>query len=159
MLGPAWRAVKANSAPIVLVCCLAVVTGCFWRRYPERLRIHGEVLVSTARKARDLVATGRFTAESVPELTYPLARAEAFAAESHRRSGATPPASLVAFEELLARYRAFVELVDETRRRERGAAAAERLGEPLAAVERAAREVTAALARERAPLRRPAAAG
>ena len=111
------------------------------------MRTHTELLVAVARKGRDLVATGRFTAESLPELTYPLERANAFGADATRRAS-PPPASLVAFETLLARYRTFVELLDDTRRTKRGAAGAAELAQPLADVEAAAVEVTAALDRE-----------
>jgi len=74
MVGPGRARVKA-------LACLAgaVVAGCFWRSYAPRARTHTEVMVAIARKAVDLVAAGRFTAESMPELTYPLERAEAFA--------------------------------------------------------------------------------
>jgi hypothetical protein len=61
-----------------------------------------------------------------------------------------PPASLVAFDGLLARYRTFVELLDDVRRTKRGPTGAEELAQPLADVEGAAREVTAALEREAA---------
>jgi hypothetical protein len=139
--------VKTNRAIGAVVACVVVASGCFWQGYPNRLRTHAEVLVSFARKARDLVATGRFTAESLPELTYPLERATAFAAEARRRVSA-PPASLIAFETLVARYRSFVELVDEVRRSHRGADGAEALAGPLASVEAAAADVGAALDRE-----------
>ena len=142
------RVVKAKYAFVALVC-LAVASGCFWRTYPDQLRTHTDLLVAFARKARDLVATGRFTAESLPELTYPLERATAYAAEG-RRHASPPPASLIAFETLVARYRAFVDLVDETRRSRRGADAAAVLAEPLAALEAAARDVGVALDAERA---------
>ena len=147
MLGSMTRVVKKNRALAALLC-VAVVSGCYWRSYPDRVRTHTELLVAFARKARDLVATGRFTAESLPELTYPLERAAAYAAEGRRRA-ATAPASLVAFEALVARYRAFVDLVDETRRSRRGPEAAKALDEPLAALEADARAVTAMLDLER----------
>ena len=54
----------------------------------------------------------------------------------------------MAFETLLARYRTFVELLDDTRRTKRGAAGAAELALLLADVEAAAAEVTAALDRE-----------
>jgi len=53
-------------------------------------------MVGIARKAADLVAAGRFTAESLPELTYPLERAEAFARQARERAGGDAPASLSA---------------------------------------------------------------
>jgi len=112
------------------------------------MRTHTELLVAFARKGRDLVATGRFTAENLPELTYPLERATAFAAEARGRL-VPPPASLQAFETLLARYRAFVELVEDVRRAPDAREAAERLDASVAAVETAAGEVHVALDRER----------
>src|SRR4029453_10119075 len=104
MLGRRTPRVKA----IACIVCVAII-GCFWRSYAPRMRTHAEVMVSIARKAVDLVASGRFTAESMPELTYPLERADAFAREARRRAGTNAPPSLAAFEELIVRYRAFVE--------------------------------------------------
>ena len=141
------------------VACAAIVLavmGCFWRSYASRVRTHAAVMVSIARKAVDLVATGRFTAESMPELTYPLERADAFAQQARRRSGADVPPSLAAFEELIARYRAFVDVLDRTRRDQRGAAAAATLAEPLRAVEEAAGAVEEALRRDGSAGRRGA---
>jgi len=150
MVGSTVGGVKEKRALIVLLACAVVTGGCFWRSYPDRMRTHTELLVSFARKGRDLVATGRFTAESLPELTYPLERATAFAADARgRTSSSAPPASLDAFDGLLARYRTFVELLDDARRTKRGPAGAEELAKPLADVEAAAAAVTAALARER----------
>ena len=109
--------------------------------------MHSDLLVAFAGKARDLVASGRFTAENLPELTYPLERATAFDADVRRRAP-EPPASLLAFERLLDRYRAYVDLVDRTRRD----SAADRLGPVTAAldgVEQAARDVATALADDR----------
>lgn len=147
MLGSGPGAVKAKLAPVAVLVGLAVVAGCFWRGYPDRIRTHADVLVAIARKAGDLVAARRFTAESLPELTYPLERATAFAAAARRRSSAPPP-SLEAFERLLGRYRTFVDLVDQTRRA--GADAQAVLAAPLRDVEEAAAGVTAALAAEHA---------
>ena len=148
MVGSRVGGVKEKRALIVLFVCAVVAGGCFWRSYPDRMRTHTELLVAFARKGRDLVATGRFTAESLPELTYPLERATAFAGDARGRTSA-PPASLDAFDALLARYRTFVELLDDARRTKRGAAGADELAKPLADVESAAEAVTAALARER----------
>src|SRR5262245_66249794 len=117
---------------MICLACVALA-GCFWRSYAARMRTHAEVMPSIARKAVDLVATGRFTAESMPELTYPLERAQAFAREARRRAGASVPESLIAFEGLIARYNAFVDALDRTRRERRGAAAADALADPLAA--------------------------
>jgi hypothetical protein len=108
------------------------------------MRTHTELLVAFARKGRDLVVTGRFTAESLPELTYPLARAQAFAAEARRRSD-PPPASLLAFETLVARYADLVRLVDDVRRDRDARENRERLDVAVGAVEAAARAVHAAL--------------
>jgi len=146
MLGPSHGGVKANRVLAVLVGCTLVAGGCFWRQYPARLATHTEVLLGIARKAHDLVVTGRFTAENLPELTYPLERATAYAHDVHAHGGAARP-SLVAFETLIARYRTYVEAVDHARM-ETGAPATS-LDVPLAALTTAADEVTAALAKER----------
>jgi hypothetical protein len=147
MVGSTVGGVKAKRLLIALLVCAVSAAGCWWRSYPARMRTHTELLVAFARKGRDLVATGRFTAESLPELTYPLERANAFGAEAKRRAS-PPPASLAAYETLLARYSSFVELLDDARRAKRGAAGAADLARPLADVEAAAAEVTAALDRE-----------
>ena len=144
MLGSAVGGVKAKRAVGVAFLCLAVAAGCWWRSYPERMRTHTELLVAFARKGRDLVATGRFTAENLPELTYPLERATAFAADARGRV-TPPPASLRAFETLLERYRAFVELVDDVRRTPDAPDVAVRLDAAGAAVEAAAGAVGQAL--------------
>ncbi len=123
------------------------MSGCFWRSYPARLRVHAEVMVAIARKGVDLVGAERFTAESMPELTYPLERAVAFAT-SVRDRGGEARASLLAFEALIDRYRAFVDALDRSRRERRGAAAAAALAEPLRAVEEAAAAVDEALRHE-----------
>jgi hypothetical protein len=142
--------VGRGDARVKAIACLlgAALAGCFWRSYAPRLRTHAEVMVAIARKAVDLVASGRFTAESLPELTYPLERAEAFGREARRRAGAGAPASLAAFEALIARYRVFVDALDRTRRERRGAEAAVALAAPLRAVEDAAAAVDEALRRE-----------
>lgn len=147
MLSPTSGTVKAIRTAVVLLMCVAVASGCFWRSYPKRMRTHVEVLVGIARKASDLVAARRFTAENLPELTYPLERATAFAAEVRARTS-TPPESLDAFETLLARYRALVTAADEGRIRLPSVGGAA-LAAPLADVEEAARAVEAALDRER----------
>src|SRR6185436_13065517 len=99
MLSSMTRVVKAKYAFVARVC-VAVASGCYWRTYPDQLRTHTDLLVAFARKARDLVATGRFTAENLPELTYPLERAAAYAADARRRTTAPPP-SLDAFDRLI----------------------------------------------------------
>src|SRR5262245_3493237 len=151
MVGPGGARVKA-------ITCLAcvVLAGCFWRSYAARMRTHADVMVSIARKGVDLVATGRFTAESMPELTYPLERAQHFAGDARRRAGTDVPPSLVAFDALIARYRGFVDALDRTRREQRGADAAAALAEPLRSVEDAAAGVAEALRREGAAGRRGA---
>ena len=141
MLGPAAGAVKAKASLLALVTGLVVAGGCFWQRYPERMRTHTELLVSFSRKARDLVALRRFTAESLPELTYPHERASAFAADARPRAD-PPPASLVAFETLLARYRTLVDRVDRARR---DPEVARTLDGDVQAIETAAQAVTKSL--------------
>jgi len=123
--------------------------GCFWRTYGRLAATHAELLVFTARKGTDLVASGRFTAESMPELTYPLERAEAFARAARTRSAGAAPASLDALDALCARYRAFVDALDRVRRERSGEAARAALSGPLAAVEAAAESVRVALRAER----------
>lgn len=135
--------VKAISVLLVLVAA-----GCFWRSYAPRMETHTDLLVSMARKGVDVVGANRLTAETMPELTYPLERAQAFATEARARSGDAPPASLAAFDTLVARYRAFVDALDRDRREQRGAAAAAALAEPLAQVVAAAEAVRTALAAE-----------
>src|SRR5262249_46702332 len=116
---------------------LLVLTGCFWRTYGRLAETHVEVLTAMASKGADLVASGRLTAESMPELTYPLERAQAFARAAASKAGATRPASLAAFEALLARYQAFVDALDRVRREHVGEDARRALAQPLAAVEAA----------------------
>jgi len=129
-----------------------LLAGCFWRSYGPQVVTHTEVLVGIARKGADLVGGGRLTAESMPELTYPLERAAAFAAKAKAkakaRSDAAPPASLVAFEMLIARYREFVDALDRARRDHEPRDARDRLGAPLAAVEAAGERVREALRSE-----------
>ena len=134
---------------VALALGVGCVAGCFWRSYGARMSAHVDVLVGIARKAVDLVSSGRMTAETMPELTYPLERAQAFARTARDRSGNHPPPSLVAFEELIGHYRDLVDHVDRTRREEHGEAARERLTSDLTAVERAAEGVRATLATER----------
>ena len=101
-----------------------------------------------ARKGTDLVAGGRLTAESMPELTYPLERAEAFVRAARMRSSDHAPPSLAALESLVARYREFLDALDRVRRLETGATARAGLAAPLEHVERAAETVHAALRTE-----------
>ena len=143
MVGPGRVRVKA-----IACLALAMLGACFWRSYAPRMRTYADVMVSIAHKGADLVRTGRFTAESVPELTYPLERAEAFAREVRGHAGAEPPASLLAFETLIARYRSFVDALDRSRREHPAADTATTLAEPLRAVDDAAAAVDQALRRE-----------
>jgi len=140
MLGGGGVRVKA-------VFALVLLAGCFWRTYGRLAATHVDLLVAMARKGTDLVASGRLSAESMPELTYPLERAEAFVHDARARSGA-PPASLDALDTLCARYRAFVDALDRVRRERRGEAARAALADPLAAVEAAAERVRAELRAE-----------
>ena len=92
------------------------MVGCFAHRYPRLVVTHAELLADMAEKGRDLVVAGRFTAESLPELTYPLERATVYEAEARQRFGATVPASLEAFTSLVAEYQIFVRTLDDLRR-------------------------------------------
>jgi len=143
MLRPETAWVKA----IAVVLAIAG-GGCFWRSYAPRLRTHSELMVAMARKGVDLVRGDRLTAENMPELTYPLERAEAFARSAHLQAGGALPPSLAAFDTLIARYRALIDALDRTRRTERGEQAAATLAAPLAAVEAAGRAVEDALRAE-----------
>lgn len=138
MVGAQGRRVKAAFA-------LLLLAGCFWRSYGRLAAVHVDVLVAMARKGVDLVANGRMSAESMPELTYPLERAEAFARTATARSPETPPPSLVAFGVLLAQYRQFLDAFDQARRTARGEEARIVLGPSLAAVEVAGEAVRTAL--------------
>jgi hypothetical protein len=141
IVGPRGDRVKAAA--------FLLLAGCFWRSYGALATTHVDLLVAMAHKGSDLVASGRFGAENMPELTYPLERADAFAHTARSRAGSAPPASLPAFEDLLARYRSFVDALDRTRRTDRGEDARAALAAPLAAVEASAAKVHAALAAER----------
>ena len=140
--------VSAAAPPVKAVLALALLAGCFWRSYGQQVVTHTEVLVGIARKGADLVGGGRLTAESMPELTYPLERAVAFAEKARAQGGAAPP-SLVAFEALIARYREFVDALDRARREHEPSAARTTLATPLAAVESAGERVREALEAER----------
>ena len=127
---------------------LVVLAACFWRTYGRAAATHADLLVALAHKGVDLVAGGRFTAESMPELTYPLERGQAFVRTAEARSGEGRPASLVALEDLLTRYQRFVDALDRVRRTESGADAERALAEPLHEVEAARDAVHAALRSE-----------
>jgi hypothetical protein len=127
---------------------LALLAGCFWRSYGRQAATHVDVLLGIARKGADLVGNGRLTAESMPELTYPLERAVAFADRAARGSGEARPQSLREFQTLITRYREFVDALDRARREQAPEEARRALAEPLAAVERAGAQVRAALRAE-----------
>ena len=137
MVGGRGRRVKA-------ALLLALLAGCFWRTYGRLMQTHVDVLVSMARKGVDLVASRRLAPESMPELTYPLERAEAFARTAGERS-TEPLASLVAFRELIVRYRELIDALDRVRREASGDDARTALVGPLAGVEAAGAAVRAAL--------------
>jgi len=127
---------------------LALVSGCFWRSYGRIAATHVDLLTAMAHKGADLVVSGRLTAESMPELTYPLERAQAFVADAKARRRDTPPTSLAALETLVGRYRDFIDVLDRVRREQTGEAARAALAGPLAEVDRAAEAVRAALEAE-----------
>ena len=138
--------VGAQRGRVKAAIALAFLAGCFWRSAGREAATHVDVLTAIAHKGVDLVVAERLTAESMPELTYPLERAQAFAA---RWSGGAAPAWMPAFVDLLDRYRALVDALDRVRREAKGEAAGAALREPLARVEAAADRVRAALAKER----------
>jgi hypothetical protein len=136
MVGGAGLGIKA-------AVVLGLLSGCFWHSYGRQAATHTDVLVGIARKGVDLATVGRLTAETMPELTYPLERAEAFAQAAAARA-TPPPPSLTAFETLVARYRELVDAIDRARR-DHSVPPGEQLAQPLAAVEAAAETVRAAL--------------
>ena len=142
IVGGSRRRVKVVLA---LVINLSLLGACFWRSYGKATATHADLLVAMARKGADLVASGRLTAESLPELTYPLERADAFLRAAAARSTDHPPPSLRALEDLRARYQEFLDALDRVRREKSGEAARAALAEPLAMVERAGEGVRAAL--------------
>src|SRR3990172_12669864 len=83
--------VGGGAPPVKAAVVLLLLAGCFWRSYGPQAATHTDVLVGIARKGADLVGGGRLTAESMPELTYPLERAVAFANRAAARSGDQPP--------------------------------------------------------------------
>ena len=145
IVGGSWRRVKVA---LLLAVHLSLLGACFWRSYGKAAATHADLLVAMARKGTDLVVSGRLTAESMPELTYPLERADAFARVAAARSADHPPASLRALDDLRARYQVFLDALDRVRREKSGDAARAALAEPLAAVEGAGRAVRAALRSE-----------
>jgi hypothetical protein len=132
----------------VALVAFVLVAGCFWRSYGQQALAHVDLLTAMAHKGADLVAGGRLTAETMPELTYPLERAQAFARAAAARSRGAPPPSLTAFAALVERYREFVDALDRVRREHTGDKAREALAEPLAAVAAAAQAVRMALRAE-----------
>lgn len=123
---------------MAVVVALATV-GCFWREFDARLAMHTELLRDQARKGVDVAVAGRFTAEGLTELLYPLGRARAFAAAARRRLGdGPPPPALLEFEQLLAAYTRLCDAIDRARRAHAGPVPAAALASPLARVERRA---------------------
>lgn len=139
MVGGRGRSVKASVA-------LALVVGCGWRAYGRMMATHTDVLVAIAHKGVDLLASGRLTAESMPELTYPLERAQAFARRATAQDASRP--SLAAFATLCTCYRDLIDALDRIRREQRGDVARQTLAGPLARVDTAAGAVRTALAAE-----------
>jgi hypothetical protein len=133
---------------MALIGAVALAAGCFWRSYGARMAMHADVLLAMTRKGTDLVKTGRFTPENLPELHYPLDRARWFAADATRRSGQEPPPSLRAFEELLAAYGEFCRVVDAVRTARLDGVRRRVLREAARSVRRNAAAVHAALAAE-----------
>jgi hypothetical protein len=141
MLGPSLRRVKVG----LLACCVAAALSGCGRGVPSTKAVstHIDVLTAIAQKGVDLVAAGRFSAESMPELTYPLERAQALAARAH--AAAPPPVWLPAFDAVLARYRDLLDAIDRARREQRGDAARSLLQPELDALLATASAAKAAL--------------
>ena len=142
------RIVGGRPPRVKAMLLVVLLAGCFWRSYGRQAAAHVDVLVAIARKGADLVANGRLTAESMPELTYPLERAVAFLEKARARAGATPPESLAALATLTERYRDFVDALDRARREHEPHDARAELAAPLAAVEAAGARVRETLRTE-----------
>jgi hypothetical protein len=140
--------VGARRGTVKAALALVAFAGCFWHSYGRQTAAHADVLAAIARKGVDLVASGRLTAESMPELTYPLERAQAFAHDAATRAGGEPPPSLAALERLIERYRALLDALDRVRREPPPEGARAGLAPALDAVEEGARAVHAALVAE-----------
>jgi hypothetical protein len=133
---------------IALIGAAVLAAGCFWRSYGARMAMHTDVLLAMTRKGTDLVKTGRFTPENLPELHYPLDRARSFAVDAARRSGQEPPPSLRAFEELLTAYGEFCRVIDVVRTARLEGVRRRMLREAARSVRRDAAAVRGALAAE-----------
>jgi hypothetical protein len=139
MLGPGRVGVKA-----ALALALGALAGCHTRGDTARAAAtHVELMVAMAAKGSDLLANGRFTAESLPELTYPLERADAFARALEARGA--PPPWLSAFRVVLARYRDVLDTLDRIRREQRGEGARAAMAPSLEALRTAAASVLSLL--------------
>jgi len=130
-----------------MVFLLAAVVACSGAAARREARTHAELLAAIAHKGVDLVRSGRLAAESMPELTYPLERAQAFARRARERERLGPGA-LAALDALVERYRAFVDTLDRVRRDLSRDEAAAALAAPLASVEAAAAALRAELERD-----------
>lgn len=108
---------------LYLLCALS---GCFWHRYPRLVVTHAQLLADMAEKGRDLVALGRFTAESLPELTYPYERAAAYEASVRSAAGVRALPSLEIFSAMVAQYKTFLQALDDVRGRPADQVAPER---------------------------------
>jgi hypothetical protein len=140
MLGAVGRRVKAATL-------LVLVGGaCGWRDTTRMTATHAEVLTSVARKGYELVVAGRLTAETMPELTYPLERSQAFVAARTPGAAGRERDAVAALAALVERYRRFVDVLDRVRR--------DRTPQGLRALATALRQVRAASRRVDAATRR-----
>lgn len=113
IVGSGLWTVKAVGV-LYLLCALS---GCFWHRYPRLVVTHAQLLADMAEKGRDLVALGRFTAESLPELTYPYERAAAYETSVRAAAESRALPSLEIFSAMVAQYRTFLQAIDDVRGR------------------------------------------
>lgn len=94
--------------PCLLAVLLALLSGCYWSRYPELMETHLVLLDEFAAKLGDVErASGRVPLEALPEFVYPLERAQDFARIAAQRF--PDRASLRAFRVVLQRYGALVD--------------------------------------------------
>jgi dihydrofolate reductase len=146
MLGAVGRRVKAATLVVLLA------GGCGWRDTTRMTATHAAVLTSIARKGYELVVAGRLTAETMPELTYPLERAQAFVASRTPRAAGHDREALAALAALVERYRRFVDVLDRVRR-ERTPHGLRALARELRQVRAASRDVRTAIRGGASPAR------
>jgi len=130
----------------VAVVALILVQGCLWRGYARVLEIHLEVLDSMAAKMCGLTGGPAPASETIGEFVYPAKRAREVEQQFASRR---EQSSYAAFDKVLQRYEALLQLFDRSRvNQETWAASAERVCEESRAVSADVVGVRQALAHE-----------